>query len=218
MLPWYLGSFLLGGTLIGASIVLGGGDDLDADVDIDVDVDVDVDVDADFELEVDADADADLDADADADGVDTGAWLPFLSLRFWTFALMAFGLTGALAHLLVSVSLPVEVGASAMTGLGVGWGAAWAFRKLKQSDISGDTTLQGLEGTEAVVVLPVSPGGTGKVRAIIDGHAVDLLARTSDDAVLPRKEPVLIVTVTDGVAVVTPLRRLPAPESAPPAV
>ena len=227
MLPWYLGALVLGGVLIGASIVMGGGDaDLDADHDLDLDADVDVDVDADVDLDVDADADFgadhDIDIDSDADhGGDIGGWLPFLSLRFWTFALMSFGLTGTLSQLLLDVPRIVELGTSLVVGLAIGWGAAWAFRALKRGTVTGQTQLTGLRGTEATVLLPVGPGKTGKVRALVDGQAVDLIARTRDDVLMARKEPVLVVSIDDGVATVTPLRRLasgaptPDPESSP---
>ena len=218
MLPWYIGALVLGGALIGASIVLGAGDaDLDSDLDLDVDGDVDLDVDVDADVDVDLDADVDADADGDFDkDVDAGTWLPFLSLRFWTFALMSFGLTGTLAQLLLDLAQPVEVGASAAVGLGIGWFAAWSFRRLKQATVTGRTQLTGLGGTEATVLLPVGPGKVGKVRALVDGHAVDLLARTVDDALLPRKERVLVVRIQDGVAVVTAMRRIAAGAPPPP--
>jgi len=229
VLPWYLGALVLGGVLIGASIVMGGGDaDLDADHDLDFDADVDADVDVDADFDVDADADIDLDGDVevgqDVDHFvegDAGGWLPFLSLRFWTFALMSFGLTGTLSQLLLDVARPVELGTSLAVGLAIGWAAAWAFRTLKRNTVTGQTQLTGLRGTEAIVLLPVGPDKTGKIRALVDGQAVDLMARTRDDALMARKEPVLVVSIDDGVAVVTPLRRLPAgaptpdPESSP---
>ena len=37
----------------------------------------------------------------DIEDVDGGLWLPFLSLRFWTFGLVCYGLTGILLHALV---------------------------------------------------------------------------------------------------------------------
>ncbi len=226
MLPWYLGALVLGGVLIGASIVLGAGDadlDLDSDLDVDLDADVDLDVDADLDLDADLDADVDADLDADADAghavghdLDAGTWLPFLSLRFWTFALMSFGLTGTLSRLLLDVALPVELGTSVLVGLGIGWAAAWTFRRLKNTTVSGSTQLTGLQGTEATILLPVGPGKVGKVRALVDGQAVALLARTGDDALLPRREPVLVVDVQDGVAVVTAIRRIADRAASPP--
>ena len=82
----------LGGVLIVASIVLG---DTDTDVDLDVDADVDLDV------GLDGDQDALIVLKDPGDAVaDAGIWLPFFSLRFWTFALAGFGASGLLLHLL----------------------------------------------------------------------------------------------------------------------
>ena len=74
MLAVYLFCVALGGILILASILFG---------------------DADIEADVDVDADADLDQEISVE------WsvLPFGSLRFWTFLVECFGLTGALLTL-----------------------------------------------------------------------------------------------------------------------
>lgn len=218
MLPFYVGALALGGVLIAASIFLGGDSDADADVDLDADIDVDVDADVDVDLDIDADVDVDADIDADADvdahagpglvkDADAGTWLPFLSVRFWTFGLASFGLTGTLLSLLGfgdALAAPVSAG----LGLCIGWAAAWAFRKLKGANVTADTGLSNVAGTEGEVLLPVGPGKRGKVRALIGGRWVDLLAETGDSGLLERREKILVVGVTDGVAQVTRLRQL----------
>ena len=206
MLPFYVGSLALGGVLIAAGILLGG--DSDTDVDADIDVDVDADVDLDLDLDADADADAELDASsAFIKDADAGSWLPFLSIRFWTFGLASFGLTGSLLTLLGfgdGVAAPVSAG----LGVIIGWAAAWAFRKLKGANVSADTGLSNIGGTEGEVLLPVGPGKRGKIRALIDGRWVDLLADTGDGRLLQRREKILVVSVSAGVAQVTQLRQL----------
>jgi hypothetical protein len=57
-------------------------------------------------------------------------------------------------------------------------------------------------------VLPVGPGKRGKVRALVDGRWVDLLAETGDGDLISRKERILVVNVTDGVAQITRLKQL----------
>ena len=89
MLALYIGTMLFGFVLIAISALLGGGDQ---------DGDMDVDHDADVDSELDADADADHDVDNDA--ADLRLWLPFLSMRFYTFLSFAFGLSGTLMTLL----------------------------------------------------------------------------------------------------------------------
>ncbi len=229
MLPVYLGSLALGGLIIVASIFLGDHDhdtDGDLDVDADADVDLDVDADADLDLDVDVDADADLDMDLDADadadldgdadlhaehdfdkaveaGHDAGGtWLPFLSLRFWTFALATFGGAGTLFELF-GFSDVVAAPTATVLGVAVGWAVAWIFHKLKAERVTGDVGLKGIRGREGRLMLPVGPDKLGKVRVVIDGQDVDLPARTGDGALLGVREEVLVVGVSDGVAEVT---------------
>lgn len=210
VLPVYLGSLALGGLIIIASIFLGAGDhDADADLDIDADGDLDLDADADADLDLDADADADVDHDLDKDvdvsDVSGGTWLPFLSLRFWTFALATFGGAGTLFELLDFSDL-VAAPTAAVTGIGVGWVVSWAFHKLKQERVSGDTGLRSIRGREGRLMLPVGPDKLGKVRVVIDGQTVDLMARTSDGRMLDIRDKVLVVQVDDGVAEVTSIQ------------
>ena len=105
MLPIYLGSLVVGGLRVAVSLIFGGDDadaDADADFDLDADTDVDLDLDADADVDLDLDADADVDLDVDHDssiadlvqhgveGTHDAMWLPFLSLRFWTFSLASW--------------------------------------------------------------------------------------------------------------------------------
>ncbi len=200
MLPLYLGSLALGGVLIAASVIFG-----DADTDSDIDFDADLDADADLDVGLDADH-ADLEilsdpADAVAGG---GTWLPFLSLRFWTFALAAFGASGALLHVM-GVSGLLGVAVSVLLGGGIGTGASWTFRQLQLTQVSGNVGMRDVRGTEATVLLSVGPNKMGKVRILVDGQHVDLPARTQCEDTMERDEKALIVTVDDGVAYVTPV-------------
>ena len=115
----YLVSLIVGGVLLGASILLGG-KDLDADADADVDLDVDADADADLDL--DADADGEFDKDVGGHGDFSGFLFMFLSLRFWTFFLAFFGLTGLVLDGLSLVSSE-WLGFGLALGMGFGTGA-----------------------------------------------------------------------------------------------
>ncbi len=225
MLTAYLAAFGFGIVLIGASVIFG---DHDHDTDHDFDVEKDFDFDKDFDFadaEIDIDADVDVDADVDADhdvdhdhdidhvasdaphGVERKRWLPFLSMRFWTYAL---GSGGAIGAILTALGLPILVHAPAALGSGLvlGWGAAWSFRKLKHATADSTVSPATLKGAEAQVVLPIRPGAIGKIRLHIQGAQLELLARTREDRVLDLKEPVLIVAVDEDTAVVTPVPRL----------
>ena len=196
MLPIYLGSLTLGGILIGASILFGDGD-------VDADADFDVELDGDFGGGLDADNDLMLAVKDPADAVvDAGTWLPFLSLRFWTFAMAAFGLSGTLLNLL-GVGGIVAVVVSAIMAAGIGTGASWMFRALQTTQVSGNVGLRDVRGNEAKVLLPVGPNKMGKVRLLLDGQYVDLPARTQCKDLINRDDKVLVVDVSDGVADIT---------------
>ena len=73
-------------------------------------------------LLVGGDHDADIDSpDAEGDaGFDAAGWLPFASLRFWTFFSAAFGLTGiglSALDLSRAPSIIFSVGAGYVSGL-----------------------------------------------------------------------------------------------------
>ena len=205
MIPLYVGALALGGVLIAASIALGGGKEVDSDADGHVDGDADAGADVHVDGEVQAHAHPSADSGA-------GPWLPFLSMRFWTFALACFGLTGVLLSLAGFSQLIVAPTAS-LLGLALGWIIAAIFRSIQRTTVTGTIHLGQLAGAEAQVLIGIGPGKLGKVRVLVDGQDVDLLARTSDPHALLPGQTALIVEVDDGVAVVTPLARLPLKSS-----
>jgi hypothetical protein len=194
MLPLYVGSLALGGVLIAATMLLG-----------DVDTDADFDVDGDLDVGLNGDYDAILVLKDPADAmVDAGTWLPFFSLRFWTFALASFGASGIALHLL-GVTGVLGAVVSALLGMGIGTAAAWVFRQLQLSQPSGNVGMLDVRGTEATVLLSVGPDKLGKVRVTVDGQHIDLPARTQGDTTMNRNGKALVLSVDDGIANITPV-------------
>jgi len=160
----------------------------DADVDGDGDVDG-FDKELAFEGDVD---DIDADGDGDIDAVDhdlegsTGAMggvadlaTLFLSVRFWVFFCLGFGLGGTLLTYFTGAGST----ATAVTALGLGvvsgLMAALAFRTLKRTASSAvENTAQAAVGRVARVVVPPHSERLGKVRIELSGQTFDLLART----------------------------------------
>lgn len=218
MLGLYLATLGFGGVLVGVSTIFGGYDkDFDLGGDADMDLDFDADADVDMDLDVDADIDAELDAQMDYDGPgalaeagDAVLWVPFFSMRFWSFGTFSFGLTGTLLTLLTTSPVPLTGGISGALGLGLGTGAAWVFKKIKTDRLSGETTLDRFAGETAQVVLPVRPGGKGKVAIVNELGRITLLAQTQDDKPLMPGQTVLIASIKQGVADVTALKSLEA--------
>lgn len=194
----YLFSLIVGGVLLGASILLGGHD---TDVDADADADLDLDADADADLDLDADADADIDADADGDldkdfghGDAAGFFYAFLSMRFWVFFLAFFGLTGLVLDGLDLVSSSwLGLGLAVAMGLGTGLGAVSLIRRFGSDADSRIVTSKDYIGKSAKVLVPFDGKGVGKVRVRVKGSSVDLLASGFDEESFDGKEEVLIV-------------------------
>lgn len=202
MLFLYLAATGLGLTLIAVSLLLGGGDaDADADAAIDADLDAAGDVDA---GDVDAGDAAHGEAGHGGSSAGMTGWLPLASLRFWTFLVAAFGLTGTGLTLGGAPSILV-LGVAVGTGVIGGWSAASFFRYLLTDRVSGDTSLDRLVGREARVLLPVRPEGRGRISVTTSAGVLELTAVTRDGRPIARGETVLVASITDGVADVTAL-------------
>ena len=134
-----------------------------------------------------------------------------LSLRFWTFTLAAFGMTGCLLTLLgasAAISLPLSL----MTGAGVGTGVTTLLRAVARDTVSSALDARTLRGRDAEVVLAIGPGKDGKIRLTHNGQSIELLAGTREGRLFERTERVLLVDVAGGRAEVTscePDRHLP---------
>jgi len=188
----YVFALILGGVLLGSSILLGGHDD--------------------GELEAgDADADADLDADADGEveahggsgthgkeldfghgGADFFLWT-FRSIRFWTFFLAFFGLTGVVLDGLGmldhwAATLALSIGMGAVTGMG----ASGVIRYLSTDTTGVAAGSEDYVGKTVRVLVPVSPSATGKVRLQLKGNTVDVLATCDDDNFASKEEAIII--------------------------
>lgn len=213
MTSLYLASLAFGGLLIGVSVLMGGGE-VDGDHDLGLDGDHDLGLDGDHDLGFDGDVDVDVDGDAhvggalahagEAVGADAAIWMPFLSLRFWTFATAAFGMIGLPLSLLMSSAVATAAFAG-VGGITIGWGAAWSFRYLAQKPVSGETTTLRYVGQEAKVVLPIRPGAQGTIALQTYQGRLDLTAVSNDGRSLDVGDTVLIASMSGGVANVTRL-------------
>lgn len=191
MLSLYLIALLVGGFLLALSII-GGHADSDADFDIDADVDVD------------ADADGDGDFDHGMGAFDAMvAWLPFASLRFWTFFAAFFGLTGVVLEAGEFTARFVTLGVAIGIGYVCGAGMTTVVRRLRRTRVDSSLGADDFIGESARVILPVAPGTTGKVRLEIKGRVVELLAETEDEVALAAGQICTVYGVKeDGRAVV----------------
>jgi membrane protein implicated in regulation of membrane protease activity len=156
----------------------------------------------DFDAEIDAEAESSFDdVDIGTHGTQTlpsrrqrKLWLPFLSLRFWTFALCFFGLTG----LLVSLAQPDLAGGvvaliAVVMGLLCGTAAAFVLRALGSNQVNSLTRPDELAGQLGTVEIPFDANSRGKVRLSIRGSTVGFFAFTQEQREFQAGESVLVV-------------------------
>lgn len=176
MIYLYLGSLVLGGVLLGSSLVLGGHGDAAA-------------AEAGGGLEHDP-GHPDLAGPGAADFL-VGA---FTSLRFWTFFTAFFGLTGLVLGGLGLLGSQVLVALLAVVmGLGSGLGAVYTLRKLDSVEESSSLGDVGeYVGKTGRVLVAISPGQTGKVRLQVRGSTVDVLAKTDDASIAVGDEAIVL--------------------------
>ena len=164
MLYVFVGSLIIGGVILAASIFVGdshGG------------------------------TDHDLGMHVDAEGIDVviGA---FRSIRFWTFFLAFFGLTGTLLLTLgVTDSVILSTAMSLLLGSIAGYTVVWAFRKINQKDANSMASESDLVGKTGRLLVAVGPDVLGKIRLQVKGSTVDMLAK-SDETIAIDAEAIVI--------------------------
>jgi hypothetical protein len=173
MLTVYLAALAFGLVLIGASVFHGDGDSHDT---------------------------GDDHGDGDADH---GAFLSNLfSLRFWTYALGAFGMSGTALSLL-GVGAPVHVPVSVVLGFVVGTGVATLFRSLGRGAATSPPRPRRSSGRRARSSSRSFPTASGR-------YVSTSPTRTSSSRPGPGGEPiqirerVVVVRFRDGIAEVEP--------------
>ena len=174
----FLIALVLGMGTIAVQLLMSGDSDADADVGHDLDADFDADVDADTVHVGEADPADSMAADGGA-----GVFALFLSIRFWTFGLMAFGLCGSLLHYLHLASSPVTLALALVMGVGSGLLASWSFRALSRATMSSGASARDVVGQVGRVMVPVAKNGRGKIRVEVLGQIVDYMATTDDERI-----------------------------------
>jgi membrane protein implicated in regulation of membrane protease activity len=196
----YIAAFVVGGILLGASLLLG---HQDADSDAHVDPGAH------------AEADAHVsDAHSEADGghaQGSDFWLPFVSVRFWVFFLCFFGLTGTVFTLLALAGKWTTLTAAIGMGAVSGFAAAFVIQRLRKVEVGRALNEEDFKGQEGLVLLPLAVGGRGKIRIEVGGQIVDLIAR-SDEAI-ERGAHVMVIDFRDNEAVVVSAAAPPAPDA-----
>jgi membrane protein implicated in regulation of membrane protease activity len=146
--------------------------------------------------------------DADATGHDlthgdhdAPPWALLASLRFWSFALLAFGLTGAL---LTFFGLAGAVAAGIVSGVAGVLSGAFATTVIRRMTNKGPSSLvqpKEVVGKVGRVLVPTDGASRGKVRVEVKGKLVDYVAASSEP--LAQDDVVVVEDYDDGQIVVS---------------
>ncbi len=115
----------------------------------------------------------------DADGHD-GPLLLLASIRFWAFALLAFGLVGTLLLGFGFAGKLESAIIATVMGLVSGYVSASVVRRLQGQGTSSSATSRDVVGLVGRVIVPPSTETRGKVRVSVHGSTVDYVARSKE--------------------------------------
>lgn len=124
-----------------------------------------------------------------------------LSMRFWTFFSAFFGLTGVVLEGLGLVTAITALVVALGMGLTCGLGATSLFRHLSANTTGVAARSRDYIGRGGRVLVTIRPGGLGKIRLEIHGTTVDVLA-TTDGAPIEAGEGAMIIEMRDTTAIV----------------
>lgn len=183
MLILYLIATIIGGGLVLLSALGGLGHDIDHDLGLD-----------DADLHVDTDKPGDMLHEA-------GFWLPFFSLRFWTYAIAGFGVFGLFLTVTNFAPEPSATVIAAVFGIVAGTVAALIMRWFRVNELDSAVRDNDMLGKTATVTVAPRNGEPGKVRMSVKGDLIDLLALPLGDVQLEKGDEVVVVD-NEGVRVV----------------
>jgi len=122
-------------------------------------------------------------------------WLPFFSVRFWTYAVGTFGLLGTLLSLAKVSQEPTTMVVSLVTALFTGTVAAWAVRALGKMERTSSASETDFLGAAGKVTVPIRGALPGKVRTSIKGDLIDLVAVSDDGGEILQGEEVVVIEI-----------------------
>jgi len=185
MLPIYIFSFTIGGIFVALAALAG----LDG-----------VDFDHDF--------DADIEVTEESRNIEEGEkiltltkrskkmtlWLPFLTIKFWTFCSCFFGLTGiVLSKLTPAIPQLAIASISVLIGSFCGTSMVWVLRNLRRHQADSLIRANDLIGLSGKVSIPFDSQSKGKVQLNVKGSTLNLVAFTDEEKGFKKGDRVLIV-------------------------
>lgn len=137
-------------------------------------------------------------------------WSVLASVRFWSFALLAFGLVGSLLTFFAMAGAAAALVIALLSGLAAGLFAVTVITRLLHRSPQSLASYSDVRGRVGRVVVPIAEGGRGKVRVEMKGTAIDVVARAKES--LETGEAVIVEELSaEGEALVSRAPRELAP-------
>jgi membrane protein implicated in regulation of membrane protease activity len=135
-------------------------------------------------------------------GHEISPWTILASVRFWSFALLAFGLVGTLLTFFAMAGGAAAFAIAAVSGVASGVFAVTVVTRLLQRSPQSLASYSDVRGRVGRVIVPIAEEGRGKVRVDVKGTAVDVVARAREP--LDTGDAVVVEDVSsDGEALVS---------------
>lgn len=124
--------------------------------------------------------------------------LIFKTIKFWTFGLCFFGLTGLLFSWFVpNLSPPMILAIAVVMGLLIGGGMASVLQLLRYQNVNSLVKPGELVGQIGTVEIPFDQNSRGKVRLHYSGNIREMVARTSDTRSLESGDTIVVVGIEE---------------------
>lgn len=121
-------------------------------------------------------------------------WLPFFNLKFWTFGIGFFGLTGVLLSRIQPPLLPMSINIiSLIIGLLCGTVISLIMRSLGNRQVNSLIRSDDLVGVIGIVEIPFDQNSKGKVKLTVKNSDIYLMAYTQENRPFEKGEAVLVV-------------------------
>lgn len=132
-------------------------------------------------------------------------WIPFLSLRFWTYFAGTFGICGVLLSTLAAIGEPITAVLSAATGLVTGLLVSALVHIARRAESDSNVKTDDLLGSRGKLLVGCRPGHEGKVRLEVKGETIEMLALPFEPMDLEAGQHVAVLEIERDRALVMPV-------------
>jgi membrane protein implicated in regulation of membrane protease activity len=136
--------------------------------------------------------------DSDHDTGHQGHWLPFLSIRFYTYFFAGLGLTGLLLHWLTQTPANLVLWLSLGVAVFSGFSVSIFVRILRKGETTSATRENDVLGREAEVLVTIRGTTPGRIRCTVKGDTIDYLAVTDEPQPIEAGTSVIVVAMEEG--------------------